>query len=70
MILAGDIGGTKTVLALVDPGAGVTQPAYEQRFPSKENDSLDAIVFEFLDPRFQSSTARRRVGCARSERYT
>ena len=26
MILAGDIGGTKSVLALVDPDAGVTRP--------------------------------------------
>ncbi len=26
MILAGDIGGTKTVLALVDPDAGVARP--------------------------------------------
>ena len=48
MILAGDIGGTKTVLALVDPAVGVTQPVSEERFPSKDYDSLDKIVSEFL----------------------
>lgn len=49
MILAGDIGGTKTVLALVDPDVGVTRPVREERFPSKDYDSLDAILGRFLE---------------------
>lgn len=48
MILAGDIGGTKTVLALVDPSAGPAHPVREERFASKEYDSLDAIIHRFL----------------------
>jgi len=44
MILAGDIGGTKTQLALVD----AAQVVKEQRFASAEYESLDAIVAEFL----------------------
>ncbi|TVS00604.1 MAG: glucokinase, partial [Rhodospirillales bacterium] len=48
MILAGDIGGTKTVLALVDPIAGPAHPLREERFTSKEYDSLDAIIRQFL----------------------
>ncbi len=48
MILAGDIGGTKTLLALVDPAAGVTRPVHEVRFASRDYDSLDRIVSEFL----------------------
>lgn len=49
MILAGDIGGTKTVLALfaeMKPiGAG---PLQETRYPSREYDSLEAVIEEFL----------------------
>ena len=49
MILAGDIGGTKTVLALfaeTEPiGAG---PLQETRYPSSEYDSLEAVIEEFV----------------------
>lgn len=48
MILAGDIGGTKTALALIDPAVGVRQPVYQEKFPSKEHDSLADIVSLFL----------------------
>ena len=48
MILAGDIGGTKTLLALIDPQKGVGQPIREERFPSKDYPSLDAMLTEFL----------------------
>ena len=54
MILAGDIGGTKTLLALVDPAAGPAHPVREERFASGDYDSLDAVIAAFLpdgDPR-------------------
>ena len=49
MILAGDIGGTKTVLALfaeTEPIGAV--PLQETRYPSSEYDSLEAVIEEFL----------------------
>jgi glucokinase len=48
MILAGDIGGTKTVLALFSPDDGIKQPVRETRFVSGEYDSLEAIIAAFL----------------------
>lgn len=49
MILAGDVGGTKTVLALVERGGTARQPLRAARFPSADYDSLGAIVRDFLD---------------------
>lgn len=49
MLLAGDIGGTKTVLALISEEKGARQPVHEARFPSDDYDSLEAIVAEFLE---------------------
>jgi len=49
MILAGDIGGTKTVLALISKDRGVEDPVREQRFPSGKFESLEAVVSEFLE---------------------
>jgi glucokinase len=49
MILAGDIGGTKTVLALFSRQAGIHDPLDVQTFPSGRYASLDQIVREFLD---------------------
>ncbi|HEY9283582.1 MAG TPA: glucokinase [Pyrinomonadaceae bacterium] len=49
MILAGDIGGTKTNIALFDEdGAGARTPIAQRNFPSGSYDSLDAIVAEFV----------------------
>ena len=36
MILAGDVGGTKTHLALYEPGSSVRAPVLERRLPSRE----------------------------------
>lgn len=47
-LLAGDIGGTKTILALIDSEKGVRHPVVETRFPSDGYDSLEAIVSQFL----------------------
>ena len=52
MLIAGDIGGTKTVLALFDVAAGETgitrHPVLERTFPSHQYQSLELIVEEFL----------------------
>src|SRR2546430_5151061 len=48
MLLAGDIGGTKTNLAVFSPEKGWRVPLVEKTFPSSEYLSLEAIVHEFL----------------------
>jgi glucokinase len=48
MILAGDIGGTKTSLALFSEQRGPHTPLVEAIFPSGKYPSLEAIVAEFL----------------------
>ena len=47
MLLAGDIGGTKTVLALFSAETSFT-PLNKQKFASADYDSLDDIVEEYL----------------------
>jgi glucokinase len=49
MLLAGDIGGTKTVLALFAPETGPHTPLHQTTFPSNRYGRLEAIVREFLD---------------------
>ncbi len=49
MIIAGDIGGTKTNVALfASEGAGVGRPVVQQSFPSGRYDSLEDILREFV----------------------
>lgn len=48
MILAGDIGGTKTTVALFSEAEGPRRPLAEATFPSAKYASLEAIVSEFL----------------------
>jgi glucokinase len=48
MILAGDIGGTKTVLALFERDGDVRSPVRSARYASNEHPSLDDIVSRFL----------------------
>jgi glucokinase len=48
MLLAGDIGGTKTVLAIFSPDAGPRTPLAEATFPSSRYKRLETIVREFL----------------------
>jgi glucokinase len=62
MILAGDVGGTKTVLAVLDPGAGTAASpgvVRETTLPSREIDSLESAVEAFLlgAPRLTVSAA-------------
>jgi glucokinase len=49
MLLAGDIGGTKTVLALFAPDTGPHAPLREATFPSNRYSQLEAILREFLE---------------------
>lgn len=48
MLLAGDIGGTKTSLAIFSAEAGPRTPLAEATFPSAQYPSLEAIVRQFL----------------------
>ena len=48
MLLAGDIGGTKTDLAVFRPEAGPRAPLVQAEFPSGHCPSLEAMVREFL----------------------
>ncbi|MCA9959435.1 MAG: glucokinase [Anaerolineales bacterium] len=48
MILAGDIGGTKTVLALFANDGDVQRPLRQTTFPSNKYSSLENIIAEFL----------------------
>lgn len=47
-VLAGDVGGTKTVLALYTRAQGVFVPAHEQSFPSAQYADLQSLVRAFL----------------------
>ena len=48
MILAGDIGGTKTVIGLFEQAGDRMQAVREETFPSKSHASLEAILNRFL----------------------
>jgi glucokinase len=48
VILAGDVGGTKTQLALFEPGGSARAPRLQQRFPCRDFPSLEALVEHFL----------------------
>lgn len=48
MLLAGDIGGTKTRLAIVDPAVGPRAAVAEATFPSRDYGSLEAVIRDFL----------------------
>jgi len=49
IILAGDIGGTNTRLALVEPTTEELRIVAEKTFASREHPSLEATIVEFLD---------------------
>lgn len=48
-LLAGDVGATKTALALVSTDAGPRRPVAQATFPSADYPSLEAVVHAFLD---------------------
>ncbi len=47
-VLIGDIGGTKTILAVFSPAAGPRRAAVRKTYPSAGYDSLETMVREFL----------------------
>lgn len=47
-VLAGDIGGTKTLLQIAECRAGRCRPVRDQRFDSGADDSLSSIIRKFL----------------------
>ena len=49
MILAGDIGGTKTNLGLFETPDGALALLAQQSYPSREHVGLEAIVSKFLE---------------------
>ena len=49
MLLAGDIGGTKTNLAIFSVEQGLHDPIMEATFPSGNYASLEAVVLEFFE---------------------
>src|SRR5436189_3921526 len=48
MILAGDVGGSKTNLALYDEGASPRRPRVEVKLSSRESPSLEQLTLGFL----------------------
>ena len=48
VFLAGDVGGTKTHLALYRPGDAARSPVVDRKLPSRDHASLEALVREFL----------------------
>lgn len=57
MILAGDIGGTKTNLGLFEGDEGALTLHAQQSYPSREHVGLEAIVNKFLEGRTVNITA-------------
>ncbi len=48
-LIAGDIGGTKTIVGLYTPGDGPLEPLVEDVLPSRSYGSLQALIREFTD---------------------
>lgn len=63
LLLAGDVGGTKTNLGIFSSIAGLRAPLVEATFPSRRYPSLEVLVSEFLD-RAQVSVDRASFGVA------
>ena len=56
MLLAGDIGGTKTLLGLYKPESGPRQAIAEKEFKSAGYPGLEELVREFLSQTDQTPT--------------
>jgi len=59
MILAGDVGGTKCILALFESGSGRLRPLMEESLPSRDFASFEAVVGSFLSHRGPELSGRR-----------
>lgn len=58
MILAGDIGGTKTVIGLFEEAGHCLRAIREETFPSQSYRSLEEILDRFLEPGFRAPLLR------------
>jgi glucokinase len=47
-VLAGDIGGTKTELAVYSSQTGLRRPLVKEKFPIRDYSGLEAIIEKFL----------------------
>ena len=56
MILAGDVGGTKTNLGIFDDSSGLLDPVALETFPSRNYPGLENIIEEFLQHSGQNIT--------------
>ena len=63
IVLAGDIGGTKTLLQLAEYVHGRLRPAYEQRFASGDYEEFLPLVKNFVNDAFLSSGLRAETAC-------
>ena len=64
MILAGDIGGTKTVLGLFEEVGNRLHAIREETFPSQNYNSLEEILEQFLKPASRPSVRAASFGAA------
>jgi glucokinase len=64
MYLAGDIGGTKTVVGLFDRASGSHHPVREAIFPSRNFGALEQILDKFLTPSEKSDIQGAAFGVA------
>ena len=69
-VLAGDIGGTKTLLQIAECKAGQCRALREQRFASASFDSLSSIVHQFLKPEKKNAIKAACFGIAGPIRET
>lgn len=58
-VIAGDLGGTKTLLQLIDVDGAARRVVKEQRFESQRYETFDRMLREFIDP----SMPRARCAC-------
>lgn len=64
MILAGDIGGTKTVIGLFEEAGNRPQAIRETTFPSRQFGTLEEVLDRFLEPGFRASLRAACFGVA------
>ncbi|PID86978.1 MAG: glucokinase [Chloroflexi bacterium] len=57
MLLAGDIGGTKTAVALFSTESNTLQPIVDMTFQNRNYDSLEAIIYDFMRDNPKSITS-------------
>jgi glucokinase len=63
IVLAGDIGGTKTLLQLSRSGSGGLEVLHEQRYPSAEYGDFLALARQFVDESFRLAGVRPSKAC-------